>query len=159
MTLFIAQLHFILYNWRWMMVHPKHVLIDLITWTSKTSCGLLRPYLTSCCYEALVIIIIIVIVIVIYNHANLYVLYILSYCSNCFRFLMMNNLLMDKRKLKKSRLLLRTHFKKLVTITLLYLLSNFQQVLSTNELYRAKEVNICSMSFTFYIFLKDIPRP
>ena len=50
-------IHFILYNWRWMMVHPKHVLIDLITRTSKTLCGLLRPYLTSCCYEALVIII------------------------------------------------------------------------------------------------------
>ena len=29
-TLFIAQLHFILYNWRWMMFHPKHVLIKLI---------------------------------------------------------------------------------------------------------------------------------
>ena len=50
-TLFIAQLHFILYNWRWMMVHPKHVLIKLIIWTSKTSFGSLRPYLTSCCYE------------------------------------------------------------------------------------------------------------
>ena len=46
MTLFIAPLHFILYNWRWMMVHPKHVLIKLIIWTSKTSLiGLLRPYL------------------------------------------------------------------------------------------------------------------
>ena len=29
-----------------------------------TSCGLLRPYLTSCCYEALVIIIIIIIIII-----------------------------------------------------------------------------------------------
>ena len=28
MTLFIAQLHFILYNWRWMMFHPKHVWLN-----------------------------------------------------------------------------------------------------------------------------------
>lgn len=32
----------------------------------------------------------------------------------------MKNLLMDRRKLKKSRLLLRTHFKKLVIITIFY---------------------------------------
>ena len=28
MTLFIAQLHFILYKWRWMMFHPKHVWLN-----------------------------------------------------------------------------------------------------------------------------------
>ena len=28
MTLFIAQLHFILYNWGWMMFHPKHVWLN-----------------------------------------------------------------------------------------------------------------------------------
>ena len=28
MTLFITQLHFILYNWRWMMFQPKHVWLN-----------------------------------------------------------------------------------------------------------------------------------
>ena len=45
------------------------------TWTSKTSFGSLRPYLTSCCYEALVIINIIIIIIII-------IIITIDYCSD-----------------------------------------------------------------------------